>query len=604
MASKNNTATFDGAVCQSVSYIDATHIGCLVPPHATIGYVDVVVGTAATLVDGYSYGPLVLSALPTIRSGGGDVLTIMGAGFASGLTSVTVGGANCGGVDVVSATQLTCISPPSSLGGDGGGEAEVVVTVDGFTDSAPHKTATYRPSMMITSVSPDSGAVAGGDTLTINGNNFLTSGIIDYQPVEYIEFTGSQYIETSIVPSGNIKIWADYQFTALSSTALSMLFGGRGPGNQSGLIFGAQSNGYDLEYAGAYTFDKNWFPAYANTNRHTVSIDNGTTQIDNASPLSAGTPGGATSAQTIVIGASKINGTLELYSKSKFYGFQMWKEGIMVRDFIPARCANAAGCSGTNTGVNANNGEYGLYDKVNGVFYRTGAGALSGGGSFATTVMVGDVPCAIANPATDITNTAIVCSLPVLSPEHAAGPVDVVVDNGFENATKVNGYEFIDVYLTLGVAPSAVGFTVAPGSSNSGYTVANVDTNSPSGYNLTLKSTTGSDLVCEDNGSYTIPSIASDGALTIAGGNHGAWGWSVVEPVSAGGAWTAGVPDEPGASDWKVIPTTGTPAQMANTSAPSASTGDDYGLYFGATTDYVQPACKYKQTLTVTVVGN
>jgi hypothetical protein len=251
--------------------------------------------------------------------------------------------------------------------------------------------------------------------------------------------------------------------------------------------------------------------------------------------------------------------------------------------------------------VNATNGEYGLYDRVNGVFYRAGAGTLSGGGSFATTVMIGDVPCAVASPATDITNTSIVCSLPVLSPEHAVGPVDVVVNNGFDSATRVNGYSFIDVYIKLGVAPSAVGFAVAPAASNSAYTITNVDTNNPNGYKLTLESSSNSNLVCESNASYTIPSIVSDGSLTIAGGNHGAWAWNVVPPTSAGGSWTGAIPDEP--TSWKTI-TVGTPAQVALTSTASVSGGEDYGLYFGAIADVAQVACHYKQVLTITAVAN
>jgi hypothetical protein len=152
------------------------------------------------------------------------------------------------------------------------------------------------------------------------------------------------------------------------------------------------------------------------------------------------------------------------------------------------------------------------------------------------------------------------------------------------------GVEVVEPTLSLSVTPSDVGFTIGPGAGSSyGYTIATVETDNPNGYKLTLESS-GSDLVCEDNSSYTIPSITSDGALTIASGNHGAWGWNI-----------GTVPIEP--SDWKTIPV-GTPAQVADTSAPSALTGDDYGLYFGAMVDNVQPACKYKQTLTVTVVGN
>ncbi|MDR1196857.1 MAG: IPT/TIG domain-containing protein, partial [Candidatus Nomurabacteria bacterium] len=536
MASKNNTATFDGTVCESVSYIDATHISCLVPPHATVGWVDVVVGGAATITDGYAYEPFVSSTSPVIRSGGGDTLTIMGAGFASGVTSVTVGGADCGSVNVISATQLTCISPPSSLGGDGGGEAEVIVTVGGFVDSTPHKTAVYRASIMITSVSPDSGTVAGGNTLTINGNNFLTSGILDYQAVEYLTFDGTQYINSGVNPTGNIGVWADYQFNSFDTGDENVLFGGRNGGGD-GLFFGTSGSAtYLFYYGGAYTFDLFTGSVPVDTARREVLVENNVVKLGSVTrTFTAGTT--ATSTQPMYIGMGNSGGAANREFSGRVYGLKIWKEGVLVRDFIPVRCANASGCGNTNTGVNATNGEYGLYDRVNGVFYRTGAGTLSGGGSFATTVMIGDVPCAVASPATDITNTSIVCSLPVLSPEHAVGPVDVVVNNGFDSATRVDGYSFIDLYLNLGLtSPSDpidgnVSFSVLPNSStgNSDYTIATVETNSPSGYKVSLESN-DSDLICKDNATYVIPSITSDGALTIAGGQHGAWGWNVVLP--------------------------------------------------------------------------
>jgi hypothetical protein len=186
---------------------------------------------------------------------------------------------------------------------------------------------------------------------------------------------------------------------------------------------------------------------------------------------------------------------------------------------------------------------------------------------------------------------------------HAEGLVDVTMSNGLESAVKLNGFTYV-AETVLSLSTNSVSFSVVPGAGSSvGYTVANVYTNAPGGYELTLKSG-GSSLVCESNASFTIPSIAADGALTIAGGSHGAWGWSVVEPASAGGLWTGTVPDEPGASDWRIVPAVGISSQIALTDAASAAAGDDYGVYFGAVADRGQPACKYKQSLVITVVGN
>jgi hypothetical protein len=192
------------------------------------------------------------------------------------------------------------------------------------------------------------------------------------------------------------------------------------------------------------------------------------------------------------------------------------------------------------------------------------------------------------------------------TPAGSLGVVDVVIGGlGLTNGESValeDAWEY-EVSLSLSVSGGGnVAFSLVPGGgANSGYTVATVKTDNTDGYKLTLESS-GGNLVCESNASYTIPSITSDGTLTIATGNHGVWGWSVIPP-SPTGSWTAGAPDEPNANDWKTIPV-GAQTQMADTSTPSALAGDDYGLYFGAMVDNVQPACEYKQVLTVTVTGN
>ncbi|MDR1196703.1 MAG: IPT/TIG domain-containing protein, partial [Candidatus Nomurabacteria bacterium] len=208
-----------------------------------------------------------------------------------------------------------------------------------------------------------------------------------------------------------------------------------------------------------------------------------------------------------------------------------------------------------------------------------------------------EVASAVQNP--DGTQT-----LTVITPAHAVAElVDVAVTNSWGGVdTVVDGYEYIDVYLSLSVSPNDVALTVSPdGGVAADYTVANVDTNNPNGYRLTLEATEP-DLVCDSDGQYTIPSIVSDGALAAPVGAHGAWAWNVVLPVSAGGLWPAGVPDAP--TSWRVVPV-GVPAVMANTSARSGSAGDDYGLYFGATADWGQPACSaYRRDLTITALGN
>jgi hypothetical protein len=190
------------------------------------------------------------------------------------------------------------------------------------------------------------------------------------------------------------------------------------------------------------------------------------------------------------------------------------------------------------------------------------------------------------------------------TPAGSLGVVDVVIGGlGLANGESValeDAWEY-EISLSLSVSPSVVSFSVTPsGGVGSGYNVATVKTDSPTGYKLSMESN-GADLVCEGNALYVMPSVVSDGVLNIAVGKHSAWGWNVVAPVADGGSWTGTVPDEP--SVWKTVPV-GTPDTLATTSAASAIAGDDYGIFFGAIADWEQPACKYKQDLTVTAIIN
>jgi hypothetical protein len=203
------------------------------------------------------------------------------------------------------------------------------------------------------------------------------------------------------------------------------------------------------------------------------------------------------------------------------------------------------------------------------------------------TVTVGGVACASKSYTS---STSVSCTTPVMT----AGTRNVVVTTDYGTSNAV-GIGFVEPSLSLTVSLGAVGFSASPnGGTSAGYTVATVGTNNPRGYKLSLESA-GSDLVC---GSHTIPSVAGDGALSIAAGKHGAWGWNVVPP---GGTWTLGEPDQP--NTWRIVPV-GTPTVMADTNVPVPA-GESYGVYFGAMVDSGQAACGgYLQSLTVSAVVN
>jgi hypothetical protein len=164
---------------------------------------------------------------------------------------------------------------------------------------------------------------------------------------------------------------------------------------------------------------------------------------------------------------------------------------------------------------------------------------------------------------------------------------------------------YYELWLDLGVGN--VAFDTSPVSNgDSQYTLATAETNSSTGYDLSIV-TDNSELVCEGNATIVMPSVASAGALTISAGAHGAWGWSVVKPAGLGGSWTGSPPDLkpelPENPTWQPAPV-GAGATIGNYAQRPPTEGHSYGLFFGAKVDMGQATCVYGQTLTVSLVAN
>ncbi len=114
------TADLGGATC-NVTLVTSTQVFCTTTAHAA-GVVSVhVVNTdtqSASLAGAFTYqaAPTLTSVAPVAGAlGGGTTLTLIGTGFLSGV-GVTIGGGTCTSVLLLSATQLTCLSPGHSAG--------------------------------------------------------------------------------------------------------------------------------------------------------------------------------------------------------------------------------------------------------------------------------------------------------------------------------------------------------------------------------------------------------------------------------------------------------------------------------------------------------
>ena len=150
----------------------------------TAGTVDVTVvtpgGTTATVAaDQFTYSPLPVIDSLTPNVGpyeGGTTVTIQGEGL-DGATKVDFG-ANPATIVSDQPTELVVTSPAGALG-----DAEVTVTTSGGTSFTPFFTATFYYEVLppvVTGVSPSSGQLVGGDTITITGMNLLGATGVDF----------------------------------------------------------------------------------------------------------------------------------------------------------------------------------------------------------------------------------------------------------------------------------------------------------------------------------------------------------------------------------------------------------------------------------------
>lgn len=124
---------------------------------------------------------------------GGTALTITGALF-TGATGVTIDGNACTSFTVVDDENITCTTPSGSAGAK-----DVVIQRPSFNITIDDGFTYTTPAPTPTSVSPNSGTVAGGTSVTITGTNF--TGVTD------VKFDGNS--ATSIVVVNSTTITCD-----------------------------------------------------------------------------------------------------------------------------------------------------------------------------------------------------------------------------------------------------------------------------------------------------------------------------------------------------------------------------------------------------------
>ena len=187
-----------------------------------------------------------------------------------------------------------------------------------------------------------------------------------YQEVQYIESTGTQYIDTGIMPKANMRVVCDNQYTEIPSEAF---FEGATNGTWA-FNFGIDGTTSPQSFRGIVNNSYSWVNyGNADLNRHTWDFQSGSQKIDNVEKATTTFTQNITNPQYTMHHFARFNIAQMLaknLTKEKLYSLRYYYGSALIRDFVP--CYNKS----TN--------DIGLYDTVEGKFYgNNGTGTFNKG---------------------------------------------------------------------------------------------------------------------------------------------------------------------------------------------------------------------------------
>lgn len=200
---------FGTAVAARFTVVSDTVVTAVTPaqlpgPHPV--YVTTAGGTniaGAALSEFRALAPVAVTTAVTPASGpttGGTTVTITGTGF-SGATRVAFGAVAATSFTVVSNTEITAVTPVQPAGV----RPVLVTTTLGGTNAAlgpPDSFSYIAPIPSVASVSPQSGPVSGGTTVTITGTGFTGTTKVAFGAVAAVSFAVVSDTEiTAVTPA-------------------------------------------------------------------------------------------------------------------------------------------------------------------------------------------------------------------------------------------------------------------------------------------------------------------------------------------------------------------------------------------------------------------
>lgn len=338
------------------------------------------------------------------------------------------------------------------------------------------------------------------DQRPILGNVRLPS---QFTEVEYIEFTGTQYINTNLIPSNHkTEIKYDIQTYVNDAHILGT------DASSSYYHFTTYSNSYYWGLNGsenhAGTFTTGIHTLYYNTGEnHQVILD--TTILGSGSNISA--------SQNLLIG--RRSSTTNLKAKIYYCKVTNLSDNTLVRNLVPCYTNQSV----TNNGTTYPENTIGLYDIVNNIFYvNAGSGVFIKGNN----VLIGDRFATLTdvNNKVSLTGNETIAGTKTFSTRPLVGtttPEGVALQSEIPEI-EANNQETTTATLTK-LSIDGVNYAIESGMSNPMTTSGDIIVGSTNGTPTRIaKGTTGQVLGIDNNGDVAyINQSASTGVTSIGG---------------------------------------------------------------------------------------
>ncbi len=392
------TVAFGGAAA-TVTAVTATSITCTAPAQV-VGPVDVMAVSNGQQVISYrafTYLPGIASLdVTTGSAAGGTTVTMTGAGFVNGATTVAFGGTPAA-ITAVSATTIVCTTPAHAAG-----SVAVTVAVNGQTATSSGAFA-YLP--VIGALDIAAGPAAGGTTVVITGAGF-TPG-------------------TTVAFGGTAATVA-----AVAATSLTCVTPARAAGT---VAVAVTSSGQTATSAGAFTFQA---VTLAGLDRSSGPTGGGTSVVITGTGFTAGDLAGTTvtfagaSAAVTAVTATTITCTTPAHA-------------VALVDVVV----------GSNGSTLTLVGAYTFLPVVTSLDVVTGTAA--GGSTVRISGSGFQSPVAVTFGGTSATVTATsATTIDCTVPAHAVGLVNVAVTVNGVTVTSANAFTYYS--LAVAVAPFAI----------------------------------------------------------------------------------------------------------------------------------------------------